>query len=61
MGKDVLKFCHETLNGNKDISYINHMIIVLIPKIKEPVDMTNFRPISLCGVIYKIIKKVLAN
>ncbi|KAG8474103.1 hypothetical protein CXB51_033612 [Gossypium anomalum] len=40
---------------------INETIIVLVPKISEPSDMTNFRPISLCRVFYKIIAKTLAN
>ncbi|KAJ0732921.1 putative RNA-directed DNA polymerase [Helianthus annuus] len=33
--------------------------IALIPKIKDPVDPANFRPISLIGVINKAISKVL--
>ncbi|KAG8499222.1 hypothetical protein CXB51_005747 [Gossypium anomalum] len=61
VGKDVLNLCHEILDGNKDISCINEMIIVLLPKIKESVDMSNFRLISLCRVIYKIISKTLKN
>ncbi|KAA3473667.1 reverse transcriptase [Gossypium australe] len=61
VGKDVLNFCHDILDGNKDISCLNDTMIVLIAKIKDSNDMTNFCPISLCRVIYKIISKVLAN
>ncbi|KAA3483392.1 reverse transcriptase [Gossypium australe] len=58
---DVIKFYYDVLNGNKDVASLNGTMIILIPKTKDPKDMFNFRPISLCRVLYKIISKVLAN
>ena len=40
---------------------VNSTTIVLIPKVDTPTRLTDFRPISLCNVIYKVIAKCLVN
>lgn len=38
---------------------LNQTYITLIPKIKGPKTIGNFRPISLCNTMYKIITKII--
>lgn len=40
---------------------LNRTQITIIPKVKNPEKLDQFRPISLCNYAYKIISKVLAT
>ena len=61
VGNDVTCMVLNLLNSNMPIADTNRTNIALILKTKNPTKMTEFRPISLSNVIYKIISKVLAN
>ncbi|KAL0011169.1 hypothetical protein SO802_006277 [Lithocarpus litseifolius] len=61
VGDDVVSAILDFLNNGNMLPEINHTNIVLIPKVKNPQKMSEFRPISLCNVIYKIISKVLVD
>lgn len=61
IGSDIIEYTLNILNNEGDIKDINHTYISLIPKIKTPSKPEEFRPISLCNVLLKIITKTLAN
>ena len=61
VGDDVINAVLDFLNNGIMVPDLNYTHIVLIPKIKSSEKITDYRPISLCNVIYKIISKVLAN
>jgi len=45
----------------KILKHINHTFFTLIPKSNEASSLADYRPISCCNIIYKIISKVLSN
>ena len=61
VGNEVTNVVLDFFHTGHMVPDINYTYIVLIPKVRKPEKMADFRPISLCNVIYKINSKVLAN
>ncbi|CAL5362434.1 unnamed protein product [Camellia sinensis] len=61
VGKSVCDFINLCFHNNSVPDQINETIIVLIPKIDNPENIKQFRPISLCNVTYKIISKIIVG
>ncbi|XP_042959546.1 uncharacterized protein LOC122294694 [Carya illinoinensis] len=61
IGKEVCQFALHVLNQDGSLAKVNDTLIYLIPKVKCLKRVTEYRPISLCNVLYKIVSKTLAN
>lgn len=60
-GQEVTSVVLRVLRGEDDPSRVNKTFTVLIPKVANPEELGQFRPISLCNVIYKVASKMVAN
>jgi len=61
IGSDIIEYVLNILNDEGSDNHIKHTFISLIPKVNSPTSLVEFRPISLCNVILKIITKTMAN
>lgn len=61
VGDEVSTAVLSFLNGNALNAFVNFTYIAFIPKIKCPLSVSEYMPISLCNVLYKILSKILAH
>lgn len=61
VGESVTNACLKFLNKHKDFYEFNHTLLASIPKFKEPKNVGDYCPISLCSLLYEIIAKAVAN
>ncbi|KAK2652356.1 hypothetical protein Ddye_012212 [Dipteronia dyeriana] len=58
---DFMNFMHTFYKDSSVVKDQNCTFIALIPKMKCPVNLKEYKPISLVGSLYKVMAKVLAN
>ena len=58
---DVFSTVQAFFHSGSLLKSFNHTFITLIPKKSFPDNVNQFRPTSLCNVIYKVISKILVN
>lgn len=61
VGDDVTEAVLSCLSTGVIPPSINRTFIALIPKVKSPSKVSEFRPSSLCNIIYKLVSRVVAN
>ncbi|CAI9772095.1 unnamed protein product [Fraxinus pennsylvanica] len=61
IGSSITNVVLHALNTREFPSDLNHTFITLIPKTENPQRVKDFKPISLCNVMYKLVSKVVAN
>lgn len=61
IGRDLTNAVKEFFSSGQILKQWNATAITLIPKKEGAVKVGDFRPISCCNAIYKIVSKILAN
>ncbi|KAL0310468.1 UNVERIFIED_CONTAM: hypothetical protein Scaly_2925500 [Sesamum calycinum] len=61
IGEDVCQAVMEFFNHGRLLKQLNATLITLIPKVQMPMKVGDFRPISCCNVVYKIITKIMVK
>uniref|UniRef100_A0A2N9FAQ7 Reverse transcriptase domain-containing protein n=1 Tax=Fagus sylvatica TaxID=28930 RepID=A0A2N9FAQ7_FAGSY len=61
VNKEVVEAVKNFFQSGRLLKQINHTFIALIPKVEGAASVNQFKPISLCNVIYKLISKISAS
>ena len=61
VGNSVIFEVKEAFRTGKVPPNLNQTLIALIPEIKGPETIGNYRPISLCNFVYKVITKIIVT
>ncbi|XP_039048777.1 uncharacterized protein LOC120189611 [Hibiscus syriacus] len=61
IGEDVVAAIKHFFHHSTMLHAFNATTIILVPKIHNPSKVKDFRPISCCSVIYKVVSKILVK
>ncbi|KAA3487462.1 Retrovirus-related Pol polyprotein LINE-1 [Gossypium australe] len=61
VGTSICTWVKEVFDRKRIDSELNNSLIMLIPKTQNLVEFSQFRPISLCSILYKLVMKIIAN
>lgn len=61
VGNSVYEEVKKIFRDGKVSDQLNETLVTLIPKCKSPESLNNYRPISLCNSVYKIVSKILVE
>lgn len=60
LGLDILAIVEESRVKGFMLGALNATFVALIPKVDKPENWNDFRPMSLCNLIYKVIMKIIS-
>ncbi|GAA0179656.1 hypothetical protein LIER_29999 [Lithospermum erythrorhizon] len=58
---DIVRAVDSFFFSSRLLNFVNHTHVCFIPKKTSPMSMSDYRPISLCNIIAKIIGRVMTN
>ena len=61
VGRDLCAVVQDFFISSRLLKQINHSVIDLVPKSANVSSTSDFKPISCCNVIYKVIAKILVG
>ena len=61
VGPDIINAVSEFFRNGRLLKDLNTTAITLIPKKPEACTLGDYRPISCCNIVYKVISKIIAN
>ena len=59
VGKSVIEEVQKVFDDRRVLEVLNSTHIALIPKIQGSETLGNYRPISLCNTVYKVVTKII--